>query len=541
MEALIIAVIALLAIAASTQLGPRVGIATPLILVALGWLASLPDFVPDVEVDPEWILAGVLPPLLYGAAVSMPTTEFRRQFRQISGLSVALVAITTVGMGFFLHWLIPDLALPWAFALGAILSPTDPVAIGIVKKLGISPRVIALLEGESLLNDATALVLLRTAVGAAAAAAFSPWAILRDLTLAIVLAVVIGYVVGWVNVRVRTRVTEPTVNTVLSFTVPFLASIPAELMHASGLVAAVVAGLVTGSQSTRLLSPQHRISDHQNWRTVELLLEGAVYLLMGLELTAVIHDVQEFHAHTIPSAVGFAAAALFMALLVRAVYTLLLLKGMKRASRRAALLSPRLAKVRDRLDAGEPIPQPRLGSKAVRAIGGGGAPDREAIRTRLTRYANDIDYMLAQPLGWREGVIVTWSGMRGVATIAAAQTLPHDTPGRSLLVLIAFLVAIGSLVIQGGTVARVVAWIKPAMGPTADEAFAEHKELDHALADLVATQPRSLALSEADARLVHLKAEREALLQLQSLGTFSSEALEARLHKIDVEQLHLEL
>jgi NhaP-type Na+/H+ or K+/H+ antiporter len=540
-EALVIAVLALLAIAVSTQLGPRVGVATPLILVGLGWLASLPSFVPDVEVDPEWIIAGILPPLLYGAAVSMPTTEFRREFRQISGLSVALVVITTLGMGFFLHWLIPDLALPWAFALGAILSPTDPVAIGIVKKLGISPRVIALLEGESLLNDATALVLLRTAVGAAAAAAFAPLGIIGDLIFAIAVAVVIGWVVGWLNVRIRARVQDPTVNTVISFTVPFLASIPAELLHASGLVAAVVAGLVTGASSTRRLSPQHRISDLQNWRTVELLLEGAVYLIMGLELTAVIHDVQEAQTHSVASALGFAGLALLAALVLRAGYTVPLLLGMRRAAERARRLAPRLNDVRDRLDAGETLPQRKSAKGIVFQVRHSIEPDRDAIRRRIKRYENDVDYMLRQKLGWREGAVVVWAGMRGVATIAASQTLPSDTPGRSLLILIAFFVAIGSLVIQGGTVGYLVRWVKPAMGPGPEEEAHEQRTLDHALADIIATQPRPLMLNEKDARLAHLKAEREALLQLQQLGAFSSVALASRLHAIDVEQLHLEL
>jgi CPA1 family monovalent cation:H+ antiporter len=131
--------------------------------------------------------------------------------------------------------------------------------------------------------------------------------------------------------------------------------------------------------------------------------------------------------------------------------------------------------------------------------------------------------------------------MRGVATIAASQTLPSNTPGRSLLILIAFFVAIGSLVIQGGTVGYLVRWVKPAMGPGVEEEAHEQRTLDHALADIIATQPRPLMLNEKDARLAHLKAEREALLQLQQLGAFSSVALASRLHAIDVEQLHLEL
>ena len=190
------------------------------------------------------------------------------------------------------------------------MSPTDAVATGIVKRAGISPRVVAILEGESLLNDATALVLLRAAI-AAAAASFTVGVVTLTFLYSVVVAVVFGLVVGWLNLMVRQRVKDATVNTVISFTVPFLASIPAEALGASGLVAAVVAGLVTGSRAPRVLSPEHRLSDAQNWRTVELILEGLIFLTMGLELFGIVQNVQNDHAGVLP-AVGIAAAALLL-------------------------------------------------------------------------------------------------------------------------------------------------------------------------------------------------------------------------------------
>ncbi|GMA37299.1 cation:proton antiporter [Demequina litorisediminis] len=268
MEILVIGVFALMAIATATAVSPKVGIAAPLILVALGFGASLLPFMPAVEVDPEVILAGVLPPLLFAAGASIPATDFRREFRSISGLSVILTILSTLVLGAFFHWLIDDLSWPWAFALGAIVSPSDPVATAIIKRLGVSPRMVSLLEGESLLNDACALVLLRGAV-AAAAAAVTVGDIALEFILAMTVAVIIGIIVGRLNLWVSNRMSDTTANTVFTLAVPFVASIPAEAVGASGLVAAVVCGLVTGNGSAKALSPQVRQSDAQTWHAIE--------------------------------------------------------------------------------------------------------------------------------------------------------------------------------------------------------------------------------------------------------------------------------
>ncbi|MFB6611260.1 cation:proton antiporter [Agromyces sp. NPDC056379] len=618
MDLLLAGVLALLAIAAATAVAPKLGVAAPLLLVLVGLGVGLLPAVPSFEIDPEWILAGVLPPLLYSAAVSMPAMEFRRDFGAISGLSIALVVITAVLLGLLFAWLIPGLGLAWGIALGAIVSPTDAVATSIVKRLGVSPRVVAMLEGESLLNDASALVLLRAAI-AGAAASVSIWGVAGSFVYSIVVAAVIGVAVGWVNLQVRARIANPTVNTVISFTMPFLASIPAEHLGASGLVAAVVAGLVTGRGAARYLSPQHRLSDVQNWRTIELVLEGAVFLVMGLELTAIVTDVEAAHAGAW-NAVGLAAIALMATVLIRAAFVAPLLAALSRRAKRAATIKGVIA---DRVASGTasfgsgPGSGRERGRAAVetqhlehRASRGEARRSRqpsaattERFRTMWRRRVADIDYLLAQPLGWREGTIVVWAGMRGVVTLAAAQTLPAETPSRSLLILIAFVVAVGSLLVQGGTLPWLVHRLLPARDP--GESIAERRDLERvlrtaAMAEMAADDDPAVremaermraawqlsnaegasdddetdATADADAtgesgtpadakagalappagsgrridpeqvRLLRLRmidAERTALLDARDDGMFSAAALSAALEDLDAEQISVEL
>jgi len=549
MEFLIIAVLGLLAIAGATTLGARWGVATPLLLVALGIGVSLLPFVPAVVIEPEWILAGVLPPLLYSASVSMPGMDFRREFTAIAGLSVALVVLSSIILGLFFSWIIPGLSLAWGIALGAIVSPTDAVATSIVKRLGAPPRIIAMLEGESLLNDATALVLLRAAI-AGTAASVSLWSVVGNFAYAVAVAVVIGLIIGKLNLLVRARVKDATVNTVISFTVPFLASIPAEMLHASGLVAAVVAGLITGREAIRVLSPQHRLSDSQNWKTIELILEGAIFLTMGLELTAILGDVQADHGG-IGFSIAIAAVALVLTIVVRTVYVTLLLSGLQRNANRKVRRKPRLAQIKEQIE------NPDAGFSQRR----GPAPQARVDRFSgtLRRMLADIEYFASQPLGWREGSIVVWAGMRGAITLAAAQTLPNDTPGRSVLVFIAFLVAGGSLLLQGGTLARVFSWVKPAtvdpaaegvervrlmtlLDAAADEARADQARAAAARADRSDPGDTRWPAEESKRlRLAEIASQRAALLRARDDGTFSASSLNAALSVLDADQMRLEL
>lgn len=556
MTILIVMVVGLLAVAAAAAFAPRLRISAPLILVVAGIGVSFLPFIPPIESHPEWVLAGILPPLLYSASVSMPTMNFRREFTAIGGLSVALVVISSIVLGLFFAWVIPGLGLWWGIALGAIVSPTDAVATSIVKKVGVSGRVVAVLEGESLLNDATALVLLRTAI-AGTAAAVSFWGVLGSFAYSVAVAVVLGFVVGKLNLWVRSKISDATVNTVLSFTVPFLASIPAELLGASGLVAAVVAGLITGRGAARKLPPQHRLSDSQNWHVIELILEGAVFLVMGLELFNIVSEVQKEHAG-IGTAVLIAAGALVLTLLVRAAYVAPLLSGLRRRARRGQKMKPRLDVMQERFNSSEeslivqdtrrPPPSPRR---------------LEMLRIRVRRSIADIDYLVAAPLGWREGGVLVWAGMRGAVTLAAAQTLPFgETPHRALLILIAFTVAAASLLLQGGTLSAFVSWIKPALPD--DEASKEERGRILALLAEIERDVTTSAAQQADASpsdaaatavaipaddhvawkkrtLDIIAAQRTALLDARDDGAYSAEVLNSALTNLDADQISIEL
>ncbi|GAA4846803.1 sodium:proton antiporter [Luteimicrobium xylanilyticum] len=549
-ELLVVIVCGLLVIAAATVFGPRLGVAAPLVLVAVGVAASFVPAFGAVEIEPEWILEGVLPPLLYSSAVSMPAMNFRREFGAISGLSVVLVVASSLVLGLFFSLVIPGIGLAWGVALGAIVSPTDAVATSIIKQTSVSKRVVAMLDGESLLNDATALVILRTAI-VATAASFSFWGALGTFAYSVVVAVVVGGVVGWLNLVVRRRVTDATVNTVISFTVPFVAAVPAEALGASGLVAAVVAGLATGVRAPRQLSPENRLSDTQNWRTVELVLEGAVFLTMGVQLKEVVTRVEEDHAG-VGTAVLVALGALVITVLVRAVYVSSLLVSLARRARRREKLQPRLVEMQEKMTTPEGK-QEILERASARPGRRPSESDLDRFAVRITRGLADVEYFLREPLGWREGTAVVWAGMRGAVTVAAAQTLPDDTPQRSVLVLVAYTVAALSLLLQGGTIGPLLRRLAPQVDQAAAEerASAERTRLFEILrsssADVAEPpvregEPRPEQFAEQKRyRLEVIAAQRAALLDARDDGTFDADLLEDALSNLDADEIAIDL
>jgi CPA1 family monovalent cation:H+ antiporter len=548
-ELLVVIVAGLSVIAGATVVGPRLGVASPLVLVAIGVGASFLPVFGAARIEPEWILEGVLPPLLYSAAVSMPAMNFRREFGAISGLSVLLVVGSALVLGLFFVAVIPDLGFAWGVALGAIVSPTDAVATSIVKQTPVSQRVVAILDGESLLNDATALVLLRTAI-VATAASFSFWGAVGTFSYSVAVALVIGGVTGWLNLVVRRRVTDSTVNTVISFTVPFVAAVPTGLLGASGLVAAVVAGLVTGIRAPRDLSPQNRLSDAQNWRTVELVLEGAVFLTMGLQIKTIVTNVEDDRAG-VWAAVLVAAGALVLTLLLRAAYVAPLLRVLAARSRRGARMQSHVQDIQDRMNTpeGKQETLDRLRTRRKSAS----ERELERFARRITRGLANIEYFLREPLGWREGTAVVWAGMRGAVTVAAAQTLPEDTPQRPTLVLVAFAVAVLSLLVQGGTLGPVLRHTAPpADQATRDEQTTEERAR---IFDLLKTSAETIpALARPDGepireyfteaksyRLAVIAAQRSALLDARDNGTFDADVLAGALVNLDAAQITLEM
>ena len=486
MDLLIIAVLGILAIAAASQLSDRIGVAPALILLVGGTAVGFLPFIPAIELDPQVVLEGVLPPLLFSTAVSISTINFRRELAPVAVLAILLVALSAAVIGVALVLVVPGLSLAWAIAMGAILSPTDAVAISIARRLAVSQRIITVLEGEGLLNDATALVLLSSAVSAATTSGgISIGGVLGGFALAVLVALGVGWLVGEVSLRVRSHITEPTVDTVVSFTVPFLAAIPAEHMHGSGLVAAVVAGLITGHRGPRMLPPAHRVASRTNWHTVELTLEGLIFLFMGLEFFGIVEKVDASDLG-VRRAVGVAVLAGALTVVVRALVVAPMLKLLSHRTARWAVhweeneeaihqFQNRCAAI-VRGEAEMPqVPWDRRRfiqvQRKLRRDPSHESIARRArrISSRVRRRGADLDYFAADPLRSREGAVIVWAGMRGAITLAAAQTLPTTAPHRPFLLLVAMLVAAGSLTLQGLTLPALVRLSRPAMAGSAYE------------------------------------------------------------------------
>ncbi|WP_426323150.1 cation:proton antiporter [Microbacterium sp. E-13] len=581
MEALIVVIIAIVVIALATAVAPRVGIAGPLILVLIGSGVSLLPFVEIPEINPEFILIGVLPPLLYSAAVALPAIEFRRDFGPIAGLSFLLVILSSIVLGLFFLAVIPGIHPAVAVALGAILSPTDAVATSIVKRLGVSRRVVTMLEGESLLNDATALVLLRTMIAAVGIATSVSGdtsvgvGFIPAFAWGVLVAVVIGAIVGWLNLRLRSLIRNSAANTAIGFVVPFIAYIPTEELGGSGLVAAVVAGIVTGQGAARWFTPEQRRSDEHNWHTIELVLEGAVFLVMGLELRDIVARNVEDH-NGLGTGIGIAAGALAIVILVRAAYVSLLvwlqsLRARGRQRRRLEAMSMRI----DQLVAGGARSPAESDARTSGLDSPRGQRRLSSMRARVSRSLSDLDYYQASPLGWKHGAIIVWAGMRGVVTLAAAQTLSDDvTSDRALLVFIAFAVAVGSLMLQGFTLPWLVRVLR--LERPGDDRLdkAEQSALDEELRDAAVAALSNTALRRRDGtafaedlvsivgtrmvdppddadglptrdllelRLAMIEAMRARLNELSSGGGYSTPALRHALAELDADQLSLEL
>jgi len=564
----LVAVVGVLAIVLSEKLAPRLRVATPLVLVTLGVIVSFIPAVPAISVNPELILAGVLPPLLYASAVNLPAMEFRRDLTAIGALSVVLVIASSLTLGVVFSLVVPEISLPIGIALGAILSPTDAVATTIVRRLGVSPRIVTVLEGESLFNDATSLVIMGVAISAAGSTQpLALDAVLWTFVYSIVLALGVGALVGTGGLRFRRWLGNPVLSTLVSFTAPFLAYVVSEELGASGLVAVATTGLVTGTGAPNHLEPADRMAEAPTWRSLSLLLEGVVFLVMGLELFGLVQEVRDEH-ESLLIAIGIAALAVVVILVVRtlAIGALLALLG-RRAHRQRRV---RGAYDEMRADGGPALP--------ARTRDGREVPPESVARLRrfVARATADLDYYLAEPLGPRQGVLLVWAGMRGVVTLAAAQSLPSDTPQRALLVLVAFAVAAGTLLLQGATLPAVVRRLGLTRDSSAEDLdrVSLRAELDAAAdtffhdPDLVRStgvpfDPEVVARVRSDAareraanagrasdspdlfaqyqelRLQAIEAQRRALGLARGTGRHSSRALRVALTQLDAEQIEI--
>lgn len=569
MELGLLGIIGIAVLVAVAVLSRRVGVAAPLILVVVGIALSFVPGVPSFSIPDEWILAGILPPLLYAAAIKTPVTDFRRNVTPIASLSVALVVISAFATGLLLHALLPGLGLAAAVALGAVISPPDAVAAtSIGRRLGLPPRLLTVLEGEGLVNDATALVLLRSAIAASAGALSGFGAAVGDFAYAVVVAVVVGYAVGVVTVFLRSKLDDPVLDTALSLAVPFVAFLPAEELGASGVLAVVVAGIYTGHRSASQFDARARISDNVNWRTVQFLLENGVFLLIGLEVRTLLQNIDE-SLLTVQQTVLIGLLATLALIVLRFLWVFPLVLLMRRLPSRAERRTLQLRRGLGRLKK-----QPTLDARQER---------RKRALTRLyERRRADLELERREGFGWRGATVLGWSGMRGVVTLAAAQSLPESFAYREQLVLIAFTVAVTTLLVQGSTLPALIRVLR-IEGIDADtdreesatlfdelrteglrilddpqQIVGEDVQVDEDVLERVRTDTgmrsefewekarlpeqklvRSPHRQYRDLRLAVLEAERQALLAARARGTYSSRVLAKAQRILDVEETRL--
>ena len=304
MELAFFLVAAAVLVLAVTALADTMDFPAPLFLIAVGIAVSFVPGVPEVHLEPEVVLFGLLPPLLYSAALQTSLVDFNANRRAILLLSVGLVVFTTLGIGWLVHEMLPGVGWPAALAIGAVVAPPDAVAATTIgRRIGLPRRIVTILEGESLLNDATALVALRTAI-AAAGVGITALEVGVDFVLAAGGGVVVGLAMFLLVGYLRKHVTDPVFDTGMSFVVPFAAYIAAEEIHASGVVAVVVAGLLLGHKAPILQTAQSRIAERMNWRTIAYVLENTVFLLIGLQAQWLIADVQDSELSCGPDRAG---------------------------------------------------------------------------------------------------------------------------------------------------------------------------------------------------------------------------------------------
>ncbi|MFN8190238.1 MAG: Na+/H+ antiporter [Nocardioidaceae bacterium] len=516
MEIALVLVTLAVVILAGTAVAERIGFPAPLLLVVVGVAASYVPGTPEIRLGPEIVLVGLLPPLLYATAVQTSLVDFRANQRSILLLSVGLVVFTTLGVGVVVHAILPSVGWPAAFALGAVVAPPDAVAAtAVARRIGLPRRIVTILEGESLLNDGTALVALRTSV-AATAGGVSMVHIGLDFLVAAGGGVVVGFVVFLVVAWVRKHVTDPLLDTAISLVVPFAAYVAAEHVEASGVLAVVVAGLLLGHKAPILQGASSRIAERMNWRTLAFLLENAVFLLIGLQARWLLDDVGASDA-TWRTSLAVCAATLATVVVLRLVW----------------VFPARYLLVR---------PGPGWSGRMPPA-----------------------SYTF----------LIGWAGMRGVVTLAAAFVIPPETPHREVLLLSAFAVVAGTLFLQGLSLPWLARRLDVPGPDPADDALAratllqqaskaglhELEQLEaedrHGVFDLLreridqrnfaawerlATTPDVETPSElyTRARLAMIAAERARVLEIRGAGNVASDVVAEVLAMLDVEESMLD-
>jgi monovalent cation/hydrogen antiporter len=505
-------------IVALAYLARRVGVAYPILLVGGGLLLGYLPGIPTIELDPDVVFLLFLPPILFGAGFTTPIRDFKANARPIGLLAIGLTLFTTIVVGLVVYALVPSMGWFPAFALGAIVAPPDAVAAtSIFRRIGAPRRIVTILEGESLINDAAALIAYRFAIAAAVTGVFS----LAEAGIAFVIlglgGVAVGVVVGGLVTLAWRRTADPILEIMVSLLAPFAAYLSAEAIGVSGVLAVVVAGLIAGRGSARALSPDARVMGRSVWTIVAFIINGLAFILIGLQLPAILSRLTSWtgvQLLTLGLAVSLTAIVARIVWVFPATYL------------------------------------PRWLSASLRARDP--APPAQAV------------------------FVVAWAGMRGAVTLAAALALPLDPvhfPERDLMIFLAFCVILATLVGQGLTLPALVhrLGIVSATGQHAEEAHARQAAVDAALlrlAELADEYPDHVELvDQLKARYDHeaahiwphtegshdeeeqealdhlairsavLDAEREAVIRLRDDGVIGDEALHNVERDLDLEEL----
>ncbi|WP_433869505.1 Na+/H+ antiporter [Saccharopolyspora sp. CA-218241] len=422
----------------------RFGAPAPLLLVVVGLAVSYLPGVPDYRIEPDVVLLLVLPPLLYSAALNSSTTGIRANLRPIGLLAVGLVLLSSVSCGLVAWWLLPDLALGPALVLGAVIAPPDAVAAtAIGRRLGLPRRIMTVLSGESLVNDATALTAYRVAVAAVVGAGYTVLGGIGVFLLAALGGLAVGLLVGVLVHRIRRLLRDELMESAVGLVVPFAAYLFAEHVHASGVLAVVVAGLYLGHRAP-VSDPATRLQDRAVWNAVDTLLEAVVFALIGLQLSAVVRGV----GHDLAPLVLTGIAVTATAVLTRAAWVF-----------------------------------------ATLHLPGRRGPD---------------------PPPWQWAAVVSWAGMRGVVSLAAAAGIPVLTeagtpfPHRSDVQFLALFVTLATLLLHGSTLPWLIRRLdvrgREDYTDALAEAQAQHtaaRAAEQRLEELLAEQPVGEQVAEA--------------------------------------------
>jgi Na+/H+ antiporter len=516
----------LLAVAGLSALARRLSIPYPIVLVVGGALFGFVPGLPEVNLDPDVVLVVFLPPLLYSTAFFANLGDLRRDLRSISITSIGLVLVTMCAVAVVAHELIPG--LPWgaAFVLGAIVSPTDPLAGAmIMRRLNLPRRQVSIVEGEGLFNDATALVAFRVAVAAVVGGSFSLAEAGMDFVLAAAGGVAVGLAVGFLVAEIRKRTEDAQVSITISLLTGYAAFIPANAIGASGVLAAVTAGLYMGIRGPSIIPPRTRLQGLFVWEILDFLINAVLFVLVGLELRSV---VDSLGGYSVGELAAYALAISGVVMVTRLVW---------------AFTVPYLIRALDRRE-----------SQRARRVGPG---------PRL---------------------VVAWSGMRGAVSLAAALAVPLTTdaggpfPDRDLIIFLTFSVIFFTLVVQGLSLPALIR----ALGITGDDT----EQNEEIRARLVASKAALDRLDELEAEdwtrndtiermramydyrkrrfaaqagkveddgyedraLVYqqmvqnvLAAQRDALIRMRSDGDVSNEVMNRVIRELDLEESRLEI